>query len=102
MKDDSSRCSTLSGQKEGSPNLSRTYVVSMCIALSLIICMILLSLGLFLSGMGEGLLVMFPAAFLGAAMLVIHSVVADKKPLLIVAIMIAAVTIAVLVSLSVV
>jgi len=62
--------------------------------------MILVSLWLFFSGMGEGLILMFPVALLGSTILVIHSVITHKKWLQIVAVIILVFAISLVVSMA--
>ena len=78
-------------EKEPQKTLSRMYLVSMYISVGLMTGGMAISIGLFISGMGEGLILMFPIAVLLAIVLLLHSFMTDKKLFLVASIVILAV-----------
>lgn len=54
----------------------------MYVFLGLVVGGLAVSISLFISGMGEGLCLVFPIALLGATMLLLHSIVTRRRDLL--------------------
>ena len=78
-------------EKGSGKPVTRAYLVSMYVVLGLVVGGLAVSIGLFLSGMGEGLCIVFPIALLGATMLLLHSIVTHRRDLLVSAIAVLAV-----------